>query len=156
MLVLRRQFGQRIILQGSLAPGEAVVIEITNLNVHGVGVAIEAPDAVLVCREELAARMQADEPLRNPAMRRAAAAAVPSSVPPAAKRAKEAAAGGCALCGDFPALLSARCHPSAPLRAEMVGDHTLVLRCYLPTCFREVARLPLAAPVRGQDPRPAA
>lgn len=47
---------------------------------------------------------------------------------------------GCELCGDFPVTLLARCHPTAPLRAEMPEDGLLVLRCYVPECNREVAR----------------
>ena len=47
----------------------------------------------------------------------------------------------CELCGDQPSKieLRARCHFTAPLKAELDGD-TLVLRCYLPECGREVAR----------------
>jgi hypothetical protein len=50
-------------------------------------------------------------------------------------------ASGCDLCADFPASLHAHCHPSAPLRAVMEAEGVLVLRCYVPTCNREVARL---------------
>lgn len=46
----------------------------------------------------------------------------------------------CELCGDQgPLLLRARCHWTAPLAAELDGD-TLILRCYLPECGREVTR----------------
>jgi len=51
---------------------------------------------------------------------------------------------GCDLCGDFPVRLVGRCHPTAPLRAELTEDNTLVLYCYLPECNREVARLRVA------------
>jgi hypothetical protein len=47
---------------------------------------------------------------------------------------------GCDLCGDFPAVLRPRCHPTAPLRMELVSPTELVVRCYVPTCNREVAR----------------
>lgn len=47
---------------------------------------------------------------------------------------------GCDLCGDWPVVLGSRCHPAAPLRVEMVSPTELVLRCYVPTCNREVAR----------------
>jgi hypothetical protein len=47
---------------------------------------------------------------------------------------------GCELCGDFPVTLRGRCHPSAPLRVSMEADGTLILRCYVPTCNREVVR----------------
>ncbi len=46
---------------------------------------------------------------------------------------------GCELCGDFPVHLHARCHPSAPLRAEMNREGELALYCYLPDCNRLVA-----------------
>jgi hypothetical protein len=51
----------------------------------------------------------------------------------------------CDLCGDVDAtlFLHARCHPTAPLRAEKAGD-VLILCCYLPDCMREVVRLRLA------------
>jgi hypothetical protein len=46
----------------------------------------------------------------------------------------------CEMCGDQgPLLLHARCHMTAPLKAELDGD-TLILRCYLPSCNREVTR----------------
>lgn len=53
----------------------------------------------------------------------------------------------CALCGDTSAqmFLLSRCHPTAPLRVIKEGA-VLVLRCYLPECDREVARLLLAEP----------
>lgn len=47
----------------------------------------------------------------------------------------------CELCGDFPTELRARCHPTAPLRVHFESSHMIVLRCYVPTCSREVARL---------------
>ena len=50
---------------------------------------------------------------------------------------------GCDLCGDFPVQLMGKCHPTAPLRAVVTGDHELILYCYLPECNREVARLKL-------------
>lgn len=37
------------------------------------------------------------------------------------------------------AFLHARCHLTAPLKAELHG-HILILRCYIPECAREVAR----------------
>lgn len=51
---------------------------------------------------------------------------------------------GCELCGDIdgPLFLQARCHPSAPLKAIKEGS-TLILRCYIPECDREVVRLKL-------------
>lgn len=51
---------------------------------------------------------------------------------------------GCDLCGDFPAELRARCHPTAPLRIEVVDNETVVCYCYLPDCNREVARLKIS------------
>lgn len=51
---------------------------------------------------------------------------------------------GCELCGDWPVLLSPRCHLNAPLKAEMEDEKTLILRCYVPECGREVARFNLA------------
>jgi hypothetical protein len=53
---------------------------------------------------------------------------------------------GCDLCGDWPVTLIARCHPTAPLRAEMTDPQTLILSCYLPACGREVAKFTLASP----------
>lgn len=50
---------------------------------------------------------------------------------------------GCELCGDFPAVLVARCHPSAPLRLEKISPTEVIVRCYVPACNREVARLRL-------------
>lgn len=52
---------------------------------------------------------------------------------------------GCDLCGDFPAELHARCHPTAPLRIEKISETEIVLYCYVPTCNREVARFTLSA-----------
>lgn len=44
------------------------------------------------------------------------------------------------MCGDQgPLLLKARCHLTAPLSVTLDGDE-LIVRCYLPTCGREVAR----------------
>jgi hypothetical protein len=51
---------------------------------------------------------------------------------------------GCELCGDFPAMLVAKCHPTAPLRVEITEAGVLVLYCYLPTCNRIVARVTVA------------
>jgi hypothetical protein len=46
----------------------------------------------------------------------------------------------CALCGDSDRLiLESRCHIFAPLKAELHGT-TLILRCYVPECGKEVAR----------------
>lgn len=50
---------------------------------------------------------------------------------------------GCDLCGDFPVDLISKCHPTAPLRVQLMEDNTLVLYCYLPECNREVARMKL-------------
>jgi hypothetical protein len=50
----------------------------------------------------------------------------------------------CDLCGDQgPLVLMSRCHFTAPLRVERNGE-SLILRCYLPECGREVARFKLA------------
>lgn len=54
---------------------------------------------------------------------------------------------GCDLCGDFPAQLTSRCHPSAPLRVEVLSEHEVALYCYVPECNRLVARLKLAGAV---------
>jgi hypothetical protein len=54
------------------------------------------------------------------------------------------AAKGCELCGDFPAQLQSRCHPTAPLRVEALSEHEIALYCYLPKCNRLVARFLLA------------
>lgn len=51
---------------------------------------------------------------------------------------------GCELCGDFPAHLHSRCHPSAPLRIEALSEYEIALYCYVPDCGRLVARLKLA------------
>jgi len=46
----------------------------------------------------------------------------------------------CDLCGDQgPLLLTSKCHLTAPLQAVLDGD-TLILKCYVPECGREVAR----------------
>lgn len=49
----------------------------------------------------------------------------------------------CDLCADQPSddvlYLHARCHMTAPLQASREGE-TLILRCYIPECRREVAR----------------
>ena len=58
--------------------------------------------------------------------------------------ANERAGKGCDLCGDFPVILSARCHMTAPLRAIMLDEDTIELRCYLPECDRLVATFKLA------------
>ena len=50
---------------------------------------------------------------------------------------------GCDLCGDFPAQLRAGCHPTAPLRMELATPTLLIVRCYVPTCNREVAKFAL-------------
>ena len=52
---------------------------------------------------------------------------------------------GCELCGDFPARLHSKCHPSAPLRMELATPTLLIVRCYVPTCNREVAKFVLLA-----------
>ena len=61
------------------------------------------------------------------------------------RRSKTKPPPGCDLCGDADGalFLHARCHPTAPLRAQKEGD-VLVLRCYVPDCGREVVRLKLA------------
>ena len=47
----------------------------------------------------------------------------------------------CDLCDNSDALqLSAKCHLTAPLKVELVNQKTLILRCYVPDCSREVAR----------------
>lgn len=46
----------------------------------------------------------------------------------------------CEFCGNqWPLTLRGKCHLTAPLLAELYGDE-LVLRCYIPSCGREVAR----------------
>lgn len=52
----------------------------------------------------------------------------------------------CDLCNDDVSelFLRAVCHVTAPLRVSREGD-VLILRCYVPECRREVARLQLAA-----------
>jgi hypothetical protein len=57
----------------------------------------------------------------------------------------------CDLCGDADSslFLLSRCHPTAPLRAIKEGN-TLILKCYIPDCDREVARLKLAPPTYGE------
>lgn len=46
----------------------------------------------------------------------------------------------CDLCGGTErVVLNSACHFMAPLKAEVEGD-TLILRCYIPDCQREVAR----------------
>jgi hypothetical protein len=47
---------------------------------------------------------------------------------------------GCSLCGDFPVILSGKCHPSAPLRVELYEDNVMIFYCYDPQCNREVFR----------------
>ena len=47
---------------------------------------------------------------------------------------------GCELCGDFPVVLSGRCHPGAPLRIEMDDSNTMYIYCFLPGCNRLVAK----------------
>lgn len=56
----------------------------------------------------------------------------------------------CEFCGDVGAetFLHARCHISAPLQASIIGDE-LILRCYLPECNREVARLKIKERIAG-------
>lgn len=48
----------------------------------------------------------------------------------------------CGMCSGFSAHLHihGRCHPSAPLRAEIGPGNELTLFCYLPDCNRVVAR----------------
>lgn len=53
---------------------------------------------------------------------------------------------GCELCGDFPVILIAKCHPMAPLRIELIDQETVVMYCYVPECNREVGRFKLAKP----------
>ena len=59
------------------------------------------------------------------------------------KASKDVLAKGCELCGDFPAELRAKCHPTAPLRLSMLEDGTLTANCYIPECGREVYRVQL-------------
>lgn len=47
---------------------------------------------------------------------------------------------GCDLCGDFPAEIHGRCHPTAPLRMVMLDGETMEVRCYVPDCNRLVAK----------------
>ena len=53
----------------------------------------------------------------------------------------------CDLCSDQPSAqelyLHAKCHLTAPLLAIKDGS-TLILKCYIPECGREVARFTLA------------
>jgi hypothetical protein len=50
----------------------------------------------------------------------------------------------CDLCGDQgPLVLQSRCHFTAPLHLERDGN-VLIVRCYLPSCRREVARFTIA------------
>lgn len=47
----------------------------------------------------------------------------------------------CGLCDESNVLqLRTKCHLSAPLKVELVDQKTLILRCYVPDCSREVAR----------------
>ena len=48
---------------------------------------------------------------------------------------------GCECCGDWPVILTANCHPTAPLRVVMEEDGTLIFYCYIPECDRELERL---------------
>ena len=50
---------------------------------------------------------------------------------------------GCELCGDWPVVLAARCHPTAPLRIELEDDGTLTCFCYVPECRRKVLSIKL-------------
>ncbi len=62
---------------------------------------------------------------------------------------------GCDLCGDTGVLhLGARCHPTAPLRAELHKD-VLTLYCYVPECSRTVAKfkISIAGDQNGQAER---
>jgi hypothetical protein len=53
---------------------------------------------------------------------------------------KKAKTVGCELCGDFPAHIHGRCHPTAPLRMIMMDETTMEVRCYNPDCNRFIAR----------------
>jgi hypothetical protein len=56
------------------------------------------------------------------------------------------AAASCDVCGDQgPLLLKSRCHLTAPLQAVLEGE-TLILRCYLPECGKEVVRFQVTHP----------
>lgn len=69
--------------------------------------------------------------------------------PPVSRGSSATGAAACELCGDQDGLvLRARCHLTAPLALSLDGDE-LVVRCYLPSCGREVARFTLAE----ADPR---
>ena len=48
---------------------------------------------------------------------------------------------GCELCGDWPAHLHSRCHPTAPVRIEIEESGYLKIYCYVPECNRLVARI---------------
>lgn len=55
----------------------------------------------------------------------------------------------CELCGDQgPLVLRSRCHFTAPLAVERDGG-VLIIRCYVPSCRREVARYLLAPDQQG-------
>jgi hypothetical protein len=56
------------------------------------------------------------------------------------KAKKKAKTVGCELCGDFPAHIHGRCHPTAPLRMIMMDETTMEVRCYNPDCNRFIAR----------------
>lgn len=57
----------------------------------------------------------------------------------------------CELCGDTGTLvLGTRCHPSAPLRVELLESCVAVFYCYIPECNREVARFKAEEFVAGE------
>lgn len=60
---------------------------------------------------------------------------------------------GCDLCSNTgPLHLRGRCHPTAPLRAEMDGA-MLTLWCYVPECNRVVAKFAVAdLPAPDREP----
>lgn len=59
---------------------------------------------------------------------------------------------GCDLCGDQgPLLLRARCHLTAPLAVSLEGE-TLIVRCYVPNCGREVVRFEVVRPRVTEEP----
>jgi hypothetical protein len=53
---------------------------------------------------------------------------------------KEVKVEGCELCLDWPVRLTSRCHPTAPLRIDMIDEKTVVVYCYIPECKRELCR----------------
>lgn len=57
---------------------------------------------------------------------------------------KKGVSAGCELCGDLPVIVTARCHPTAPVRIVMLDSTTMEIYCYIPDCNRLVARVQVA------------